>query len=212
MERVHHKTPHKTHTISSQHSSEQVEEKVVEQSFPSENHPLMDLASVETIFTWTAPIRHYRKRQRQYFFNIFFIVLALEIILVLFSQYLLMVVILSLAFLAYALATTPPGEVLYRISTEGLMIGDHFYLWQELYDFYFKERHHMTTLHVRTQSFLPGELVMLLGDASKEDIKQALLPFLPFREFVRPDLTERAGDWLSKTFPLDRHPSEFASK
>jgi hypothetical protein len=210
MEHAHHKTQPKSHQTP--HTIKEVDSPTIASVPTSDDMIDMESASVQTILTWTAPIRSYRKRQRQYFVNIFFIVLALEIILVLFSQYLLMFVVLSLAFLVYALAVTPPGEVHYKISTEGLSIADHFYLWQELYDFYFKERHHMTTLHVRTQSFLPGELIMLLGDTSKEELKEALIPFLPFREYVKPEFTERAGDWLSKTFPLDKHPSEFASK
>ncbi len=209
MERTHQKKhPHHTPEPSMKQQAEHEDSR----SMPPSEEEMMDMSPIQTVLTWTAPIRHYRKRQKQYFINIFFIVLALEIILVLFSQYLLMLVVLSFAFLAYSLAITPPGEIVYRISTEGLTVGDHFYLWQELYDFYFKERHHITTLHVRTQSFLPGELVMLLGDRSQDEIKHALLPFLPFREYVKPDVTERAGDWLAKTFPLDKHPSEFASK
>ncbi len=206
MERTHHKRHTKPHVKA--HDTKEEESKEIP---VSEEKPEF-FSGVQTLFTWTAPVRHFRKRQRQYFINIFFLVLAIEIILVLFSQYFLMFVVFSLAFLGYALAITPPREVHYRISTEGLMIDEHFYLWQELYDFYFKERHHTTTLHVRTQNFFPGELVMLLGDAHKEDIKEALLYFLPFREYVKPDFTERAGDWLAKTFPLDKHPSEFASK
>lgn len=129
--------------------------------------------------------------------------LTLEVILFLFSQYLLMLVVVSLAFVSFAFASTPPGTNQYRISTEGVAIEDHFYLWQELYDFYFKQRDGVDTLHIRTKSYLPGELIFMLGDITKEQMRNTLLPFLPYREIVRSTFTEKAGDWLAKTFPLD---------
>jgi hypothetical protein len=118
-----------------------------------------------------------------------------------------MLVVLSVAFLSFALSVTPPTQLYYRISTEGLAIEDHFYLWQELYDFYFKERNGTTILHLRTKAYLPGELMILLGDVPKENVKQLLLAFLPYREVVRLTFMEKAADWLVKSFPLERPTS-----
>lgn len=173
---------------------------------------LLNRHEVRTLLTWKAHSRPYRKRQRQYYVNILLIVLALEVILFLFSEYVLMLVVLSIAFVSFAFALTPPDEVEYKISTEGISINDHFYLWQELYDFYFKQRGHIIFLHVRTKAYLPGELIMLLGDVPRETMRATLLPFLPYREVVRSTFTEQAGDWIVKTFPLDKHSSEVASK
>jgi hypothetical protein len=179
-----------------------------EQKHPHEQHQAVkevnyNLNSVKTLLTWIAPNRPYKKRQKAYFINLLLIVLTLEVILFLFSQLLLMLVVASLAFVSFAFATTPPEDIHYRISSEGIAIEDHFYLWQELYDFYFKERTDIVTLHVRTKAYLPGELIMLLGDIPKDKMRDTLILFLPYREVVRSTFTERAGDWLVKTFPLD---------
>lgn len=158
---------------------------------------------IRTLLSWDAPNRPFRQRKKAYFVNLLLILLTLEIILFLFSQYLLMLVVASLAFVAYAFATTPPDKITYRISTEGISMDDHFYLWQELYDFYFKKRNGVDLLHVRTKAYFPGELIMLLGEESRDRVRQSLLPFLPYREVVRPSFMEKTGDWLIKTFPLD---------
>ena len=84
------------------------------------------------------------------------------------------------------------------------MVEDHFYIWRELYDFYFRHHDGLDTLYVRTEDFLPGALIISLGDVHKEQIKQAMLPFLPYREVVKPNLMERSGDWLYTNFPLER--------
>src|SRR3989338_6402390 len=92
---------------------------------------------IKTLLSWTAPGRPYKKRTKQYFLTSLLIMLLVQVILFLFSQYLLMLVVLSLVFVAFALAIVPPHNFHYRISTEGITIEDHFFLWQELYYFFF---------------------------------------------------------------------------
>lgn len=159
---------------------------------------------VKTLLSWSAPGRPYRERGKEYFASIFFITLLLEIIIFLFGEYLLMVVVLSFSFLTVALAIVPPHNYHYRISTEGITIEDHFYLWQELYDFYFKRRENQDILHVRTKTLLPGELTITLGTIHKDQIKSLLILYLPYRELVHQTLMEKSGNWLSKTFPLEK--------
>lgn len=156
-----------------------------------------------SVLEWTAPGRPYRKRTRQYYLTSLLMMLLLEIIAFLFSQYLLMLLILSVVFVAFALNIVPPKNFNYRISTEGIMIEDRFFLWKELYDFYFKNVDGVETLHIRTEAYIPGELIVTLGDMDKEKIRNALVQFIAYREYVRPTFTEKAGEWLSKNFPLE---------
>ena len=158
---------------------------------------------VVTFLEWTASGRPFKKRTKQYYLTALLIMLLLEVILFLFSQYLLMLVILTLIFVAFALASVPPKDFHYRISSEGITIEDRFFLWKELYDFYFKNAEGVETVHIRTEAYLPGEIILTLGKENKETVRKALLPFLSFREFVKPTFMERSGDWLSKNFPLE---------
>lgn len=164
-------------------------------------------SSVKTLLSWTAPGRPFRKKGRQFYLTSLLIMLLVEIILFLFSQYLLMLVVVSLVFVSFALATVPPRDFNYRISSEGITIEDHFFLWQELYDFYFKKKEGVEVLHVRTHSMLPGELIITLGTVDKEHVKSVLLPYLPYREIIKPSFMEKSADWLSRNFPLDSNTS-----
>jgi hypothetical protein len=152
---------------------------------------------------WTAPGRPFKKRSKQFYLTALLIMLLVEVILFLFSQYLLMVVVVSLVFVGFVLASVPPKDFHYRISDEGVMIEDGFYIWRELYDFYFKNRDGIKTLHLGTHAFLPGELIVTLGDMNEEQVKNALLPYLPYREYVKPTFVEKSADWLTKNFPLE---------
>jgi len=164
--------------------------------------------AVETILEWSAPGRPFKKRGKQYYLTSLLIVFLVEIILFLFSQYLLMLVVLSFLFVAFALVTVAPSNFKYRISSEGITVEDHFFLWQELYDFYFKKREGVDVVHVRTHSFIPGELTLTLGEIDRDHIKSALLPYLPYREIIKPTFMEKSGDWLTKNFPLEKTSNE----
>lgn len=182
------KESEKSHHRTSHHAED-------EQSYPHE---------VKTLLAWHAASRPHRKRAREFYVNSLLIIIALEVILVLFKEYMLMLVILSVAFVTYALSVTEPDPLYCRISTEGIAIDDHYYLWQELYDFYFKHRSGQDVLHIRTKAYLPGELILVLGEVSKEHIQQVLLAFLPYREVVHRTFTEKAGEWVVESFPLER--------
>ena len=159
---------------------------------------------VKTILEWTAPGRPFRKRSKQYYLTSLLIMLLVEVILFLFSQYILMLVVVSLVFVAFALNTVAPSNFKYRISTEGITVEDHFFLWQESYDFYFKKREGIDVVHIRTHAFIPGELTLTLGTETREHVKSALLPYLPFREVIKPTFMEKSADWLTRNFPLEK--------
>lgn len=162
-----------------------------------------DYTEVKTLLAWTAPGRPFRQRGKTYYASSLLIMFFLEIILFLFGQYMLMLVVVSFVFVAFALASVPPKNFHYRISTEGIFIEDHFFLWDELYDFYFLEREGQETLHIRTRAFLPGELTLTLDPVDVAHVKAVILPYLPFREYIKPTFMDKAGEWISKMFPLE---------
>jgi hypothetical protein len=164
--------------------------------------------NLKTLLSWHAPGRPYRKRKRSYFINSLLLTLLILVILFLFGQYMLMMLTLSLLFVSFALAIVPPHPFHYRISTEGITIEDHSFLWQELYDFYFKRRDGIDILVIGTKAYIPGELTITLGDMNKDHVRSVLLPYLPYREAVQQTFMEKSGDWLAKTFPLEKDPHE----
>lgn len=176
------------------------QKKIVEQYDDDDDYVDND---VKTHLSWHAPGRPFRHRSKDYFINSLLIMVALEFILFILGWYLLMLVVVSLVFLAFALASVPPYLFYYKISSEGILVEDHFFIWDELYDFYFLKQENLDTLHVRTKVFIPGELIITLGEITVNQAKNALLPYLPFREYVKPTFIERAGNWLERNFPLE---------
>jgi hypothetical protein len=166
------------------------------------SHPV-EFSDIKTYLSWNAPGRPYKSRGRQYFLSILLLVFLVEIILFLFAEYQLMMAAGALAFLSIALAAVPPSQFHYRISSEGVKIEDHFYIWKELYDFYFKKIEGVEVLVIRTQDLIPGELKLPLEGVSRDHVRKVLLHFLPYREVVRATFMEKSADWLSHNFPLE---------
>ncbi|OGH17130.1 MAG: hypothetical protein A3C30_03435 [Candidatus Levybacteria bacterium RIFCSPHIGHO2_02_FULL_40_18] len=159
---------------------------------------------VKTLLSWSAPGRPFTKKGRQFYLSVILLLGLFEVILFLFSQYELMLVLVALTFLSLVLSSVPPHNFHYKITTEGIKVEDYFYIWSELYDFYFKFIDRTDVLIVRTQAFLPGELKISLGDIPREHVRKILVRYLPYREYVHPTFMEKSAEWLSHNFPLEK--------
>ena len=167
----------------------------------SHSHSYSD---VKTLISWSAPGRPFKKKSREFYVTGLMVVLLIDIILFVFSEYLLIFVTLTLYFFSVVLSSVVPQNFHYRISTQGIKVEDHFYIWEELYDFYFKQIEGMEILVVRTQALIPGELKITLGDVPADHVRRVLMTYIPYREVIKPTFMEKSGEWLSKNFPLER--------
>lgn len=172
-------------------------------TFQPPNSSFPPNSDIQTFLSWSAPGRPFSKKGRQFYATVILLMMLIEIILFLFSWYELMVVVLALVFLAIVLYTIPPKDFHYKITSEGIRVEDNFYIWSELYDFYFKTVDNVDTLVVRSGVILPGELKLTLGSLSREHVRRILVNYLPYREYVKPTFVESSADWLSRNFPLD---------
>ncbi len=97
-----------------------------------------ETGEVKTLLEWEAASRPFRKKDRSYYTTSAVIVILLCLILLLAQEFLLIAVLLSLTFVAYVLAYVPPHSIKYRLSTQGITIGEDFYFWHFLDAFWFK--------------------------------------------------------------------------
>ncbi len=163
-----------------------------------------EAGEVKTLLEWIAPSRPYRRKDRSYYTTIAVLVVLFILIAILIREFLLIGVLLSLAFVAYVLAFVPPDDIKYKISTQGVTIGDHFHFWHELESFWFKEKEGHQVLFVQTRIRFPGQLMLVLKDTNIEGIKKEVAKFLPFHEIPRETMMDRWSESLQKHFPLEK--------
>lgn len=187
------------------HPKEEVHQKQPEKPVnPDFFTPKMGEAEeIKTLFSWEAPSRPFKKKDRSYYTTIAIIAVLLVLIAFMAQEFLLIGVILSFAFVTYVLAFVPPHKINYHISTQGITIGEDFYFWHFLDSFWFKEKDGLKVLHVQTLLRFPTQLMLVLGKEDEERIKKMVARFLPFHEKPYKSLMEKWAEGLQKHFPLE---------
>lgn len=158
---------------------------------------------VKTFLSWKAPSRPFRKKDRSYYLTIAILVILLILISLLAREILLVGVLLALAFVAYVLGFISPEEVEYKISSQGVTVGDHFYLWGDLSSFWFSEKEGQKILNILTRLRFPGQLMLVLGETEEEEIKRVVAKYLPFQEIAPKTLIDKWAENLQRHFPLE---------
>lgn len=158
---------------------------------------------VRTLLIWQAPSRPFRKKDRSYYTTIAIIVTLLVLIALLAQEFMLIGVLLALAFVAYILGFVPPEDVEYKISTQGVTIGDHFYFWSNLDSFWFSQKEGHRVVNILTHLRFPGLLMLIIGDQNQEQIKKMVARYLPFYEIPPKTILDKWIESLQKHFPLE---------
>lgn len=159
--------------------------------------------SVYPLLSWKAPSRPFRKKDRSYYTTIVILIVLISLIALLAGEKLLIGVLLALLFLIYVLNFTPPEEIEYKISTQGITIKDHFYHWFELDSFWFSQKEGFKVLNCLTRFRFPGLLMLVLGDIKEEEVKRVCAKYLPFHEIAPKSTFEKWSESLQKHFPLE---------
>lgn len=158
---------------------------------------------VRTLVSWKAPSRPYRKKERSYYTTVALLIVLVSMIAFFWGERLLIGALLALGFLVYVLNFTPPQDIEYKISTQGITIGDHFYHWEELDSFWFSKKEGQSILNVLTKFRFPGLLMLVMGDTPEEELKTVTARYLPFHEIAPKSTLEKWSESLQKHFPLE---------
>jgi len=158
---------------------------------------------LKTLLKWTAPVRPFKKRDREYYTTIAAIVFLLAVILLFLKEWLLIAVMVALMFVAYVLATVAPESVEHEINTRGIMTGGKLYKWEDMLRFWFTKKWHDTILHLDTKLKFPGRLMLLLSDQDEAKVKALIQPKVQY-EVPETTFMDRSAKWLSDKIPLEK--------
>ncbi len=180
------------------------QDKQPESTLKSEDRPIevMPVREMKVLLSWKAPLRVFKRRDREFWTTIGSIVFLLAIILFFIKEWLLIAVIIALVFVYYVLSSVEPEEVEHEITTRGVRFAGRDFLWEELGQFWFSERWAQKILCLELRHKFPGRLELLLGETDEKKIKDLLLKYLP-EETPQPSFVERASKWLSEKIPLE---------
>lgn len=156
----------------------------------------------QVLLEWKAGARPYKQRNREYYTTIGAIVFLLAVILLFLKEWLLIAVMVALAFLAYALAAVPPEEVVYQITEKGLVVAGKLYLWENLARFWVTERWGQAMLVAEQKQGFPGQVALMLGEQDKQQVEEMVKKYIKLEQ-AEAGWADRAAGWLSRKIPLE---------
>jgi len=146
-------------------------------------------------FSWTAPMRPFKKRDREFYVNLFSIAGLLGVILFFIDGWMPVVLIVSLIFLVYVMSSIEPEKIQYRIEEKGLFIADKSIDWEKIIRFWLSKRYNSNLLVIETASF-PGRMEYVINAADKEKIRKAMSSYV-IEEETPPSNIDKATLWFS---------------
>lgn len=179
----------------------------------AENSPPEVIPSKELkiLYSWQAPIRPFKKRDKEFWTTILSIVFLVGLILFFVKEWFLIAAIISLVFVYYVLSTVEPEEIEYKITNRGLTYSGQTYPWEGISQFWLSEKYGQKVINFELRGGgLVGRLTILVGKGEEKKIRELLLKYL-IEEEVKPNFLDKAADWLQKKVPLESErpaPSE----
>lgn len=169
---------------------------------------VMPVRQLKVLFIWKAPLRPFKRRDKEFWTTVLAIIFLLSLILFLAGgQFMLIAVIVSLAFVYYVLSTVPPEEIEYRITNKGVSFEEKSYDWDLLWRFWFSDKYSQRLLNIDTRLSLPGRLIFVIKKEDEQKIKEIMEKYL-LNEEAEPTFFDRASAWLAKKVPLDLEKKE----
>jgi hypothetical protein len=154
------------------------------------------------LYTWQAPSRPFKKRNREFYTTVGALVILISVILVFAKEFLLVGVILSLGFVTYVLATVPPTAIHHRLTNRGVRNMDKIWLWQQLGRYWWETKWGQPQLLIESPTQFPGRLTLLLGQGDKNAIDNICNKYLVHQK-PEPTWFDKASKWLSDKVPLE---------
>lgn len=157
----------------------------------------------EVLLTWKSPSHPYKKRNKLFFQTISAMTFLLVVIVFFLNEFLLIGVILAMAFVVYALYSIPPVEVRHKVTPLGFENAGRLFKWIELYAFWFEEKWGQKILVVQTRLPFPPQVRAVINREEEKELKEIIDRYLLFQEKPIKSVVDHLSDWFTSKIPLD---------
>lgn len=139
----------------------------------------------EIIYQWVAPARLTVTRDKQWYWTMALIIAIMTTFSLILREVIWIAVIFSFFFVIFIQVSIPPGNVLYKLTKNGIEIGEgealEMYSWDQMleYSYYFK--HNTEVVYVYTILPMPNKLVLMFNQEDRKNIDIILQSMLPYK-------------------------------
>ena len=157
----------------------------------------------QILYSWKSPSHPYKKRSRMFYQTVAAFTLLLVVIVFFLHEFLLIGVILSVAFVVYAIYSVPPITIEHKITPLGFENAGRLFRWPELSSFWFEEKWGSKILVIQTHLPFFSQIRAVIEPLSQNKIKQIIGKYLLFIEKPQKTFVDRLTDWIQKSIPLE---------
>jgi hypothetical protein len=154
------------------------------------------------LFSWNAPSRLYKKRNRDFYTTIAALVFLISIILLLAREFLLIGVVMAFGFLSYVLASVKPEPIENTLTNKGVRTHDKLYLWPEISRYWWEEKWSTHLLHLEYPPQFPHKVILLATSEQKTDIDKVVAKYV-IMDKPDPNFLDKSASWLQQKVPLE---------
>lgn len=161
----------------------------------------------QIVYSWDAPVRAYKRKPAGVIRFYIAVALLLSLLVVFFKEYILVIPIWSVLFLAYVLTITPPHITRHDITKFGIRTNGKTYLWEELSHFYFIRKFDYAILVLFDRNLYHAPSYLVLPDkATHAKVFEILSNHIIYVEKPQKTLTDRMAEWLTTLMPEEESP------
>ena len=157
------------------------------------------LQEEKDLLVWTAPARPFKRRNKDFFVTLGGMAAVAGLVVFLIDGFLPVILIISLVFLFYVMATIEPENIEYKITTKGIKIAGKRTDWNMMGRFWFTKRLDNDLLIIEVAT-LPGRMELVIKEEVKDQIKKELNEYLTHEEIPASGI-DRAANWFSSKVP-----------
>ena len=151
---------------------------------------------------WKAPARPFKKSGIQLIGTPAVIVILVAIILLIATEWMLIIMLSALVFVYYAFTMVPPEILDYKITGRGIFVGDKLYEWGAMRRYWFSEQWGHRLLMVESQQAMLGTLPIPMGETTINMVEGAINNRVAY-EAPMDSSIDKAGKWLEQKLPMN---------
>ncbi len=165
--------------------------------------PLVEKIEPEKeLFTWKAPARPFKRRDREFWVTVGAIAFIFGLILYFAEGVMPVILIIAVVFLYYVMATVEPETVEYAVTNKGVKFAGKTTAWEVLTRFWFTRRLDTSLLVFETVS-LPGRLELVINDKDKDELRKVITDYI-IEEEAPPSGLDKAANFFAEKLPLKK--------
>lgn len=161
-----------------------------------------DLKEEKTWYTWSAPERAYKRRDKDFWISSIAMLALVSVIFFFAKEFFLIIALVSFLFLYYSLSSVPPRIVENRLTNRGVYVNTVFFSWADLQRFWFDKNMDHHTLSFETSLTFPNKISLIINPDDMEKIKSFALKRIPLYQSP-PNFVERVTTWFATKIPLE---------